>query len=161
MMATSLRTAALAATAVVITTAYAPLSARAAGQTAAARAATESSPALVLGSFERLAPHQQRIVRALFNAQRPTAGGPAPLDLDQIAALGDRHGWRHAFKRLKEERLISAKNLRQVLIHYRRSAVYKRFSPRNGLRMIALTDGSGRTFTAMSDVGSVTGAGRP
>ena len=67
------------------------------------------------GSFSSLSPGNQKIARSLFLAQKPTANGPAPLSLNQIAALKEKEGWGEVFKQMKAERLVTAKNLGQVV----------------------------------------------
>ncbi len=68
-----------------------------------------------VGSFSSLSPGNQKIARSLFLAQKPTANGPAPLSLNQIAALKEKEGWGEAFKQMKAEGLVTAKNLGQVV----------------------------------------------
>jgi hypothetical protein len=63
------------------------------------------------GSFQNLAPGEQKIGRALFLAQQPTATGPAPLSLNQIAALKEHDGWGNVFKQMQAKGLIHSKNL--------------------------------------------------
>ncbi|HKT17656.1 MAG TPA: hypothetical protein VJR47_06420 [Stellaceae bacterium] len=65
--------------------------------------------------YRDLAPADRKIVHALFEAQLPTAEGPPPLNLDQIAALKEKTGWEPAFKRMKADGLVSAKTLRQLI----------------------------------------------
>jgi hypothetical protein len=65
--------------------------------------------------YRGLAPADRKIVHALFEAQRPTAEGPPPLNLDQIAALKAKSGWEPAFRRMKATGLLLAKTLRQVI----------------------------------------------
>ena len=68
------------------------------------------------GAFQSLSPGQQKIARALFEAQQPSATGPAPLSLDQIAAMKQGTGWGQVFKQMKSEGLVGdAKNLGQVV----------------------------------------------
>ncbi len=157
MMKASLLRAALAVAMLAATSAYAPLWAQAgAGSPGTSATAVPSLPATVTGSFQRLGAREQKIVRALFDAQRPTAEGPAPLNLDQVAALRNRHGWTKAFKEMKAQGLISAKNLAQILSRAAHSAAQSRRAGRGHARMIAFTDGSGRSITAMSDGAATT-----
>jgi hypothetical protein len=69
-------------------------------------------------TFQNLSPGNQNIARALFLSQQPTAGGPAPLSLNQIAALKSGDGWGQVFKEMKSEGLIEAKNLGEVVSRY-------------------------------------------
>lgn len=71
--------------------------------------------AAVPAGYRGLAPADRKIVHALFEAQRPTAEGPPPLNLDQIAALKAKSGWEPAFRRMKATGLLVAKTLRQVI----------------------------------------------
>ncbi len=149
MIEASLRHAALAAIALLALSFCAPLEAQTRTKHAAPAApvAAGSSPQTA-GGFQSLAPGEQKIVRALFNAQRPTAEGPAPLNLDQIAALRDKHGWGGAFKQMKAEGLVSAPNLGAVVSRYARAVARSGLAGRGGTRMIAFTDGNGHVMTA-------------
>jgi len=82
-------------------------------QTASAPADARSAAAPA--HYRDLAPADRKIVHALFEAQHPTAEGPPPLNLDQIAALKNKTGWEAAFKHMKASGLLSAKTLRQVI----------------------------------------------
>jgi len=106
----------LAATAVRAQDASVPSSAGSA--ISAPSAATAAKPAT--GSFEMLPPGERKIARALFLAQHPSAKGPAPLSLNQIADLKREGGWGKVFKRMQAEGLIQAKTLGQVVSGYER-----------------------------------------
>ena len=71
------------------------------------------------GAFASLSPGEQKIARALFEAQS-TSGGATPLTLDQIAAKKkEGHtGWGQVFKQMKEQGLVKDKNLGQVVSSY-------------------------------------------
>ena len=73
------------------------------------------------GAFERLSPGDQKIARALFEAQTPKAGA-TPLTLDQIAGKKkDGHtGWGQVFKQMKDQNLVTDKNLGQVVSNFER-----------------------------------------
>jgi len=73
------------------------------------------------GAFASLSPGEQKIARALFEAQS-TSGGATPLTLDQIAAKKkDGHtGWGQVFKQMKEQNLLTDKNLGQVVSNFER-----------------------------------------
>lgn len=101
------------------TTATAP-SGTTTAATATVAVATSPSPTASTGSFQRLSSGEQKIARALFMAQKPTADGPAPLNLDQIAALRRDAGWGEAFKEMKASGLVDAKNLGQVVSGFER-----------------------------------------
>jgi hypothetical protein len=90
-------------------------------------------------TFASLSPGNQRIARALFEAQKPAdaggastaAGGGAAASLesaawslDRIAAAKrDGQGWGNVFKEMKAQRLIEAKNLGQVVSASNRQAI--------------------------------------
>jgi hypothetical protein len=77
---------------------------------------SNTSTSSTTGSFQSLSPGQQKIARALFEAQQPSASGRAPLSLDQIAARKEGTGWGEVFKQMKSEGLVGdAKNLGQVV----------------------------------------------
>jgi hypothetical protein len=83
------------------------------------------------GSFASLSPGNQKIARALFEAQTPpptnagptgsttlTSGteadaiGPSTLSLDQIAQLKQSgHGWGNVFREMKSQGLVDARSL--------------------------------------------------
>ena len=73
------------------------------------------------GSFATLSPGDQKVVRALFEAQ--SKNGPnKPLTLDEIAARkpGRGSGWGEVFKSMKASGLLSQKNLGEVVSSYER-----------------------------------------
>jgi hypothetical protein len=73
------------------------------------------------GAFAQLSPYQQRIARALFEAQRPKPGpkAPTPLTLDEIATKRDTHdSWGPVFKEMKKLRLLSYPDLGRVITAY-------------------------------------------
>jgi hypothetical protein len=91
-----------------------------------------TSPALAEtpeGAYEQLSPGNQKIARALYDAQvakpstapapptkSPAVSGPRPLTLDQIAALKQPgQGWGQVFRTLKTQGLLGEKNLGQVI----------------------------------------------
>jgi hypothetical protein len=67
------------------------------------------------GSFERLAPADQEVARAIFEAQKPSA--PKALSLDQLAhrKLYDRKGWPSIYRDLQRQGLVREKSLDQAL----------------------------------------------
>ncbi len=73
------------------------------------------------GAFASLSPGEQKIARALFEAQS-TSGGATPLTLDQIAAkkTEGHTGWGQVFKQMKEQNLLTDKNLGQVVSNFER-----------------------------------------
>src|SRR5258706_6121195 len=80
------------------------------------RAASATAP--TGGGFEALSAGDRKIARALFLAQHPTAKGPAPLSLNQIADLKARDSWAKVFKQMQAGGLIQAKTLGQVVDGY-------------------------------------------
>ena len=69
-------------------------------------------------TFASLSPGDQKIVRALFEAQS-TGGTAKPLTLDEIAAkkTSGKGGWGQVFKSMKDQGLIGSdkKNLGEVV----------------------------------------------
>jgi hypothetical protein len=101
----------------------------AAAQTAAPPAATASNE----GAFDNLSPGNQKIARALFEAQQSGAASK-PLAMDRIAAMKQSgKGWGEVFREMKAQGLVQEKNLGQVVSKY--SAKPK----------TQITTGSGRT----------------
>lgn len=99
------------------------------------------------GGFQSLSPGEQKIARALFLAQQPTAIGPAPLNLNQIATLRQHQGWGNVFKQMQAQGLIHDKNLGQVV-----SAHERRLHATTGEKggMLVVTKGTGRSSVAGS-----------
>jgi hypothetical protein len=67
-------------------------------------------------AFGQLPPGEQKIARALFEAQT----GPTRLTPDQIAEMKGREGWGRVFKQMKERGLLTQKNLGQVVSNFER-----------------------------------------
>ena len=80
------------------------------------------------GAYEQLSPGNQKIARALFDAQvkpstttapttsRTSGTSTKPLTLDQIAAMKQSgQGWGQVFQSLKAQGLVQDKNLGQVV----------------------------------------------
>ena len=77
------------------------------------------------GAFDKLSPGDQKIARALFEAQsttqtQTTSGGTKPLTLDQIAAKKSHTGWGEVFKQMKAQGLVTDKNLGEVVSSFER-----------------------------------------
>jgi hypothetical protein len=79
------------------------------------------TPGLINGSYERLSAGNQRIARALFDAQAAVAV-PAPagamkaLSLDEIAAQKQTGTtWGQVFSAMKSRGLVRAKDLGQIV----------------------------------------------
>jgi hypothetical protein len=93
------------------------------------------------GAYERLSPGNQKIAGALFEAQQPSAapGAPTPLSRDDIAAMKQSgKGWGVIFKDMKQQGLVTEKNLGKVVSGASRSAS----ASSNGT---LITSGTGRT----------------
>ncbi len=76
------------------------------------------------GAYASLSPGNQKIARALFEAQKTGSGGTtAPLTLDDIAAKkqGGQGGWGKIFKDMKAQGLVQEKNLGQVVSRQHRA----------------------------------------
>src|SRR2546425_3351633 len=67
-------------------------------------------------AFGQLPPGEQKIARALFEAQT----GSTRLTPDQIAEMKGREGWGRVFKQMKEQGLLTQKNLGQVVSNFER-----------------------------------------
>lgn len=89
---------------------------------------TATTPDSTAGAFAKLSPGEQKIARALFEAQTapatspgttpsgPTMSAPTRLTLDQIAARKlQGQGWGEIFHQMKEKGLVTEKNLGQVV----------------------------------------------
>jgi hypothetical protein len=65
----------------------------------------------------QLAPRDQKIAQALFEAQTQNTGTNAskPLTLDEITAMKRHKGWGEVFKDMKAKGLLTQKNLGQVV----------------------------------------------
>ena len=103
----------------------------------------QSAPA---GSFDALSPGNQKIARALFYAQKPTANGPAPLSRNQIAALKEHEGWGRVFDQMKADGLVQAKNLGQVVSGYEHRLHASGVSGSG--HTVTVTTGHGRTYAS-------------
>jgi|GEM_PF-4814932 len=140
-----------------------------AGTTETSASAESGGNSTTEGAFQALSPGGQKIVRALFDAQKQpatdgagdtggTGGSPAttgdtgagtteaaaPLSLDDIAAAKvSGSGWGRVFKEMKTEGLIAEKNLGQVI------------SGANHRNRLDAGDGTG------TDTGADTGSGTP
>ena len=73
--------------------------------------------------YESLSPGNQKIARALFEAQTTgtttTSTAPKTLTLDEIAAMKQSgRGWGNVFKDMKAQGLVQDKNLGQVVSRY-------------------------------------------
>jgi hypothetical protein len=111
--------------------------------TAAAGPAGAPAPTVTSagGEFDRLSPGNQKIARALFEAQPqpPTPTASRPLTLDEIAARKlNGQSWGQVFKDMKGEGLVREKTLGQVVSRHDHQAA----APR------AISTASGKTFSA-------------
>ena len=91
---------------------------------ASASPVSAQTPGLVSGAYERLSPGNQKIARALFDAQAAVAlpgpnSGAKTLTLDEIAA--QKQGgtaWGQVFHAMKTRGLLHESNLGQVVTRY-------------------------------------------
>lgn len=114
------------------------------GQTTTTTTSTSTMP----NSFESLSPGNQKIAQALFNAQHPTASGPAPLDLNQIATLKAGTGWGGVFQKMRSEGLITDKNLGQVVSGYEHTLTHSTtFGAGTTGSAVTVTNGMGHANT--------------
>lgn len=90
-------------------------------QTSTSTTTTTSSST---GAFDSLSPGNQKIARALFEAQPTESGGSTTaLTLDEIAAKKQSgQGWGNVFKEMKAQGLVQEKNLGQVVSRFQRSS---------------------------------------
>ena|SRR5205085_5732220 len=73
------------------------------------------------GAFSKLSSGQQKIARALFEAQTQGPNAPRPLSLDEIAMKRQSHqGWGEVFKSMKAAGQVTDKNLGQVVKSWER-----------------------------------------
>src|SRR3989338_4435741 len=99
------------------------------------------------GAFDKLSPGNQKIAQATPHAQQSNATDPhsataTPLSRDDIAAMKqDGKGWGGLFKEMKQQGLVDAKNLGQVVSQANHAAR----SRHNGT---VITSGSGRSYVA-------------
>ena len=95
------------------------LLALAAAGASAALAQTPSPAPPSSGAYASLSPGNQKLARALFEAQKTSSGGTAtskPLTLDEIAARKQSGGgWGKVVNDMKARGLVQAKNLGQVV----------------------------------------------
>lgn len=68
----------------------------------------------------KLTPGDQKIVQALFEAQKTAKPGTQPLTREQIVAMKSQQGWGEAFKDMKSKGLVTQKNLGQVVSEFER-----------------------------------------
>jgi hypothetical protein len=108
--------------------AWAQYAGGAAGTETTAPVPTAAKPS----SFEALSAGDRKIGRALFLAQHPTASGPAPLSLNQIADLKAHGNWAKVFSQMQSRGLLQAKNLGQIVNGYQRSEAAPPARARNG-----------------------------
>jgi len=111
---------------------------------AATADAQVAPPPPVSGVYQKLSAGNQKVARALFEAQtvpmtmttttagKPSAPAPAPsassangrkpLTLDQIAAMKQNGtGWEYVFRQMRAQGLLTEKNMGQVMARYNHS----------------------------------------
>ena len=100
--------------------------------------------------FDALAPTDQKIARALFLAQQVTATGPAPLSLDQVAALKKGSSWSKVLKDMRSRGLVEATSLDEVMIGAETHAPGKAGNAKG--KLVTVTRASGTSAA----IGSIT-----
>ncbi|HEX9489367.1 MAG TPA: hypothetical protein VF930_03720 [Stellaceae bacterium] len=112
-------------------------------------------------NFESLSAGDRKIGRALFLAQRPTATGPAPLSLNQIADLKARSTWAKVFNQMQSRGLLQAKTLGQIVNGYERQHGDARPPARSGAAggSPTLVTGGNGSVTASSERGGIAHGG--
>jgi hypothetical protein len=138
---------------------------------------TQTTSSTSTGAFQNLSPGGQKIAQSLFDAQHPPTGTKA-MTLDQIAALKGKEGWGRAFKEMKSDGLVQARNLGQVVSshehsihsehaeHAENTTTHTTNTARTGgsrhvstrttsssRTPIVITNGSGRSVTVASNAG--------
>lgn len=110
---------------------------------AATADAQVAPPPPATGAYQKMSPGNQKVARALFEAQTTTmtpttikagsktpaptpataiASGPKPLTLDQIAALKQQgSGWESVFRQMRAQGLLTEKSMSQVVGRYNQS----------------------------------------
>lgn len=133
------------------------------GISATGSAATTNARSTTAASFQSLSSGNQKIARALFEAQTTTTNGPIPLSLNQIASLRASEGWGSVFKQMQAQGLIQAKNLGQVVSDHEHALRASLRPPRPASAAggsTGITTGSNRTTaSAATQVGSHDGKG--
>jgi hypothetical protein len=112
-------------------------------------------------SFEALSAGDRKIGRALFLAQHPTASGPPPLSLNQIADLKAHGNWAKVFTQMQSRGLLQAKNLGQIVNGYPRSEASPpaRASRDSGSGSPTLVTGGNGSVIASSQRGGISHGG--
>ena len=108
-----------------------------------AAAPATSSSSTTPSSFDALSAGDRKIARALFLAQHPTANGPAPLSLNQIADLKTSSSWAKVFKQMQAGGLVQAKSLGQVVEGYEHQRRTERRDSTSSSRQVLVTNGQG------------------
>lgn len=126
---------------------------------AAAQTPPPPPPGPNAGAFDKLSPGNQKIAGALFEAQQVSTapGAPTPLSRDDIAAMKQSgRGWGVIFKDMKQQGLVTDKNLGKVVS----GSNHTSSSSSQGT---LITSGAGRTRleggSASAQAGARTGAG--
>jgi hypothetical protein len=110
-------------------------------------------------SFEALSAGDRKVGRALFLAQHPTASGPAPLSLNQIADLKAHGSWAKVFAQMQSRGLLQAKNLGQIVNGSQRSDARRRPARVSGNKSPTLVTGGDGSVIASSQRGGISHGG--
>ena len=118
-------------------------------------------------TFAELSPGNQKIARALMDAQVLTGDGTIqPWTLDQMAAAKSEIGWGQAFTQMQADGLITARNLGEVVSSYQHNTaatVLDGSSPisvpgiMSGNHAENHSQGSGSSLSTSSTAGSALG----
>ena len=105
----------------------------------------QTAPPSNAGAFDKLSPGNQKIADSIFESQQLSTapGAPKPLSRDDIAAmkLGGK-GWGVIFKDMKQQGLVTDRNLGQAVSRYNHE--HQSQPPSAGGTQI--TTASGRTY---------------
>jgi hypothetical protein len=145
-----IRTPLLIASSTLVLALATPAWAQYAGGAAAAETTAPLPAPTKPSGFEALSAGDRKIGRALFLAQHPTASGPAPLSLNQIADLKTHGSWAKVFSQMQSRGLLQAKNLGQIVNGYQRSDAGRppaRVSSNNGSPTL-VTGGNGSVIAS-------------
>lgn len=120
---------------------------------AAVDTAPGSKAAAEAGAFDSLAAPDRKLAEAIFMRQSVTAGGAAPMNLDQIASMQRRGGWKAVYREMRTAGLTSARSVRELLVGAKRQRSPREASPMvAGSRMMVVTNGAGQRIVVYGKV---------
>lgn len=106
---------------------------------AVVRDAVSNVVAPVRGAYEGLSPGNRLIAQALYNAQKSgTATGRQPWSLERVAAarVGGQN-WGEVFRQMKQDGLVEAETLGQVVTWYQYHQVTRAQTTRDSAASVA------------------------